>query len=62
MSLWLNMMQTTHPSTRPSFDLLLQGCHVRLNIMTNVITDLVELFDAAGAFIFGEATSVAYMF
>jgi hypothetical protein len=56
------MMQTTHPSTRPSFDLLLQGCHVRLNIMTNVITDLVELFDAAGAFIFGEATSVAYMF
>jgi len=30
--------------------------------MTNAITDLVELFDAAGAFIFGEATSVVYMF
>ncbi|KAG2741941.1 hypothetical protein P692DRAFT_20821997 [Suillus brevipes Sb2] len=39
-------------NTRKHFDLILQGCRVRLCTMTDVVSELVEFFDAEGAFIF----------
>jgi hypothetical protein len=48
------MRRTAPLNCRTHFDLHLQGCSIRLSTMTDTITELVELFDAQGAFIFGE--------
>jgi hypothetical protein len=46
-------------NTRRDFDLMLQGCHVRLCTMTDAISELAEIFDGEGAFIFGEQVTCA---